>query len=74
MVKPAKLLEDFGMLWITVEDTSISRFGRVKLATISNVLQVHADDLRLFVARARGRSGTRCPPLLEDGVDHEQYI
>lgn len=62
MVKPAKLLQNLGMLWVAVKDTSVRGFGALELLALDRVSQSRPDHLRLSAAHEHDQSGTKYPP------------
>lgn len=63
MVEPTELLENLGMGGRVIEDTLICGLGAIKLDDLLDwYRQAYLrNHLRLFVARERDRSGTKCP-------------
>lgn len=61
--KPAKLLQDLGMVGVAVENPSVGCLCRVELCIVrGNFAKDDGYDLHPSVAHERGRSGTRCLP------------
>lgn len=73
VVEPTKLLENLGVVGVSVEDTAVGRLSRLKLR---KMLDKGADlggicnNLRPSAAHGRDRSGTRCPLQSEGEAAH----
>jgi hypothetical protein len=64
MVQPTELLEDLGVIWVTIENPSVCILGCVELGNASAIIsQSFGVNIPLSVVRTRDQLGTKCPLL-----------
>lgn len=62
VMQPAKLLQNLGVIWVSVENPPIRRLCGIVLERVSKQCPISGrTGLHLFAARAHGRFGTICP-------------
>jgi hypothetical protein len=73
VVKPAKLLQGFGVVWIFLKDTFVCILCRVKLVfafTLDKYKHLRLKKLHLSAAHRHGRFESIHLPGQEDAVDY----